>query len=198
MPLSTTDINAMLSTWAADAPYMSAHSAYSASGANELSGGSYARVAVTWGSPSGGAISLSGTPYSINAPASSTVEFVGFWSASSGGTFAGMFPGGNASAYAFAAPTSTSTLLAPGSAFTANEQVIVLPIIGGTLPSGLTAGTVYYAINISGDSFQLSTTSGGSAITLTADGAGLTQAITGESFGSAGTYSVSGVSVTGA
>lgn len=197
MPLSTADLNTMLAAWTAVNGWMSAHSAYSATGANELAGGSYARVAVTWGSPSGGSVALTGTPYSINAPASSSVAWVGFWSASSGGTFGGMFPGGNASAFAFAAPSSTSTLLAPGSAYANGTTVVVLPVPGGTLPSGLAQGTIYYVVNASGDSFQLSATLGGSAITLTADGAGLVQAISAESFGSAGTYAVSAASVSG-
>jgi hypothetical protein len=95
MPLSTTDIDALLSTWASGASYASVHSAYSTSGASELSGGSYARVAVTWGSPASGTVSLSGTPYTINTPASSTAAYVGYWSALTGGTFQGMFHGGN-------------------------------------------------------------------------------------------------------
>ena len=197
VPLSTADINALLSTWASNALYVSAHSAYSASGANELSGGSYARVAVTWASPAGGSIALSGTPYSINAPASSTAAFVGFWSALSGGTFQGMFPGGNATAYTFAAPASTDTLLAPGSSYAANQPVVVFPTAGSTLPAGLTAGVIYYAVSVSGDSFELSTTSGGGAINLTADGSGIVQAIVTDVFGSAGTYSVAGATITG-
>ena len=197
MPLSTADINALLSTWASGALYVSVHSAYSATGANELSGGSYARVAVTWGSPAGGSIALSGTPYSVNIPASSTAAFVGFWSALSGGTFQGMFPGGNAPAYTFAAPSSTDTLLAPGSAYVANQPVVVFPTAGSTIPTGLTAGVIYYVISPSSDSFELSATSGGSAINLTADGSGIVQAITPDVFGSAGTYSVAGATLTG-
>jgi hypothetical protein len=198
MPLSTTEIDTLLTSWAASAAYMSAHSAYSSSGANELSGGSYARVAVTWGSASGGSISLSGTPYSINAPASSSAGWVGFWTASSGGTFLGMIPGGNYTAYTFTALASTDTVLAPGSAtYATNQTVVVFATAGSVLPAGLTAGVVYYAISVSGDSFELSTTSGGSAINITADGSGIIQAIAVEAFSSAGTYSVTGGSITG-
>src|ERR1700722_3833507 len=195
--MSIADIDALLSTWASGALYVSAHSAYSATGANEMSGGSYARVAVTWASPAGGAIALSGTPYTVNAPASSTAAYIGFWSALSGGTFQGMFPNGNATAYTFAAPSSTDTLLAPGSSYPANQTVVVFPTAGSTLPAGLTAGVIYYVISPSSDSFELSTPSGGSAINLTADGSGIVQAITPDVFGSAGTYSVAGMTLTG-
>src|ERR1700722_9977259 len=190
--MSIADIDALLSTWASGALYVSAHSAYSATGANEMSGGSYARVAVTWASPAGGAIALSGTPYTVNAPASSTAAYIGFWSALSGGTFQGMFPNGNATAYTFAAPSSTDTLLAPGSSYAANQPVVVFPTAGSTLPGGLTAGTVYFVVSV-----QLSATSGGSAINLTSDGSAITQAIVVETFGSAGTFSVTGTTVTG-
>lgn len=198
MPLTATDIGALLNYWAAnEALYASAHSAWSATGGNELSGGSYARVAVTWASASGPSVSLSGTPYTVNVPASSTVGWVGFWTALTGGTFAGMFPGGNFAAYTFAAPSSTSVLLAPGSAYANGTTVVVFATSGSALPAGLTAGTVYYVVSASGDSFQLSATSGGSAITLTGDGSGIVQRIVSETFSGAGTYQVSGCTLTG-
>jgi hypothetical protein len=197
MSLSVTAANGLLSQWdTAYASFASLHTAYSISGANEVAGGSYARVAVTFAAPASQSMALSGGPYTINVPASTTVEFVGFWSASTSGTFGGMFPLGNASAFAFAAPSSTSTLLAPGSAYTSNQQVCVFPTGGSSLPSGLTAGTIYFVKSPSGDSFQLSATSGpGSAITLSSDGSGIVQAITPEAFGSAGTFSLSGTTV---
>ena len=191
MPFVAYSSDYMLAQWATNhGTYASLHSAYSASGANELAGGTYARLPITWGSPSGESVSLAGTPYTFNVPASSTVAWIGFWDASSSGNFSGMLPNGGATAYAFAAPSSTGVLLAPGSSYTANQQVVVFPTGGATLPTGLTAGTVYYVKAPAADSFSLSATSGGTAITLTADGAGIIQAITQEAFSSAGTFAV--------
>lgn len=82
---STTEENQALSTtsWG----FISLHTASpSTTGANEASGGSYARVAVTWNAASGGAVTNSGT-VTINAPASTTFTHVGVWSASSAGTY---------------------------------------------------------------------------------------------------------------
>lgn len=82
---STTETNQALATtgWA----YLSLHTASpSTNGANEVSGGSYARVAVAWGSPSGGSVSNSGA-LTVNVPASTTVTHVGIWSASTAGTY---------------------------------------------------------------------------------------------------------------
>ena len=102
-------------------------------------------MAVTWGAASGEVKSLSGTPYTINAPSSSSIAFLGFWDASSSGNFQGMSPNAaGASPYAFAAPSGTGILLAPGSAYTANQTVVVFATGGATLPTGLTAGTVYF------------------------------------------------------
>lgn len=197
MPLSVTAGNGLLSQWdTAYASFASLHTAYSATGANEVSGGTYARVAVTFGAPSGEVMTLTGTPYTLNVPASTTVAYVGFWSALTSGTFGGMFPAGSASAFAFAAPSSTSTLLAPGSGYTSNQQVTVFATGGSTLPTGLTAGTIYFVKSPSGDSFQLSATTGpGSAITLSSDGSGIVQGIAPEVFGSAGTFTLTSGSV---
>jgi hypothetical protein len=193
MPLSTLAADYTLDQFGTNkALYGSLHTAYSATGANEVTGGSpaYARKALTWASAASNSKALSGT-YTWNVPASTTVYFVGFWDAVSGGNFQGMAPCGNASAYAFAAPSSTSVLLAPGSSYSAAQQVVVFATGGSTLPSGLTAGTVYWTKSPSGDSTQLSATSGGSAISLSSDGSGIIQVVVPEAFGSQGTFLLS-------
>ena len=82
---STTEANQALATtgWA----YVSLHTASpSTTGVNEVAGGTYARVAVTWNSPSGGAVTNSNS-LTINVPASTTVTHVGIWSALTTGTY---------------------------------------------------------------------------------------------------------------
>ena len=193
MPLVSYSADYMLDQWGSNhGLYVSLHTAYSATGTNELTGGSpaYARVAVTWSSASGESKSLSGT-YNLNVPASTTVEYIGFWDASTSGNFQGMFPNAaGANAYAFAAPSSTGVLLAPGSGYSANQTVAVFASPGSTLPSGLTAGTVYYVKSPSTDSFSLSATNGGSAISLSTDGSGIVQAIAVEVFASQGVFTI--------
>lgn len=198
MPFSTYASDYMLGQWSANhGLYAAMHTAYSATGGNEVTGGTYARVAITWGAPASEVVSLSGTPYSLNVPASTTVEYVGYWDALTGGNFQGMEPLGGAAAFGFSAPSGTGVLLAPGSAtYAANQQVVVFAPGGSVLPGGLVAGTIYYVKSPSTDSFSLSATSGGSAITLTADGSGIVQAITPEVFASAGVYSLTGGSWT--
>jgi hypothetical protein len=93
--------------------YISLHtSSPSTSGANEVSGGSYARAQTTWSSSSAG--SKAGSQVTLNVPASTTIEYFGFWSASSGGTYLGGGPLPNNETYTGAGtylltPTLTAT-----------------------------------------------------------------------------------------
>ena len=83
--ISITEANQALSTtgWS----YVSLHTGDpSTTGANEVTGGSYARVAVTWNSPSSGTVTQSNA-LSINLPASTTASYFGVWSASTSGTY---------------------------------------------------------------------------------------------------------------
>lgn len=198
MPFVTFSSDYQLDQWGTNkALFVSLHTAYSATGASEVTGGSpaYARVAVTWSSAAGQSKSLSGT-YTLNVPASTTVEYIGFWDASTSGNFSGMWPNAaGANAYAFAAPSSTGVLLAPGSGYSAGQTVVVFASPGSTLPSGLTAGTVYFVKSPSSDSFSLSATNGGAAITLTTDGSGIIQQIAAETFGSQGTFTITAGSI---
>lgn len=89
---STTAKNAMLDHLGTLVLFMSMHDADpGASGTTaELSGGSpaYARKAVSFAAASGGSKALSGT-VTFDIPAGRGATHVGFWSASSGGTFYG-------------------------------------------------------------------------------------------------------------
>lgn len=61
-------------------------------GTNEVSGGSpaYARLPVTWADADGSAnVSATNTPLSFDVPGSTSVSYIGFWTALTGGTFAG-------------------------------------------------------------------------------------------------------------
>jgi hypothetical protein len=93
MPYSTDGKNVMLDALGAVAVYASLHTADPGdNGANEVSGGdpAYARQGVTWNSAGSGTMDDSTSPApEFNVPGSTTVAYVGFWSADSGGTFYG-------------------------------------------------------------------------------------------------------------
>lgn len=151
----------------------SLHTAYSTSGANEVTGGSpaYARAALTWASASGSPITkaLAATLPTWNVPASTTVGWFGLWTASTAGTFRGMQPlGGGALLNAMvevAADITANDIFSKAHGLVADNRVV----FWGTLPSGLSVGTIYWVIStgLATDSFRVSTTQGGSAVDLT-------------------------------
>lgn len=97
MGYSTSGINMMLNAFKGTAPatpctHVSLHSATPGdNGANEISGGSpaYARKAVTFADASTKSMTQNGTDPVFDIPPSTTIGFVGFWSAITGGTFLG-------------------------------------------------------------------------------------------------------------
>lgn len=144
--------------------YISAHSAYSTSGANEISGGSpaYARKSATYAAASGGTKASSNSPV-FDIPPSTTVRFIGLWTAVTSGTFLGMVANGGTE-FEFYADLTAETIKRVAHGLVNDEKVV---FVGGTPPGGLTEGTVYFVVNKTTDDFQVSATQGGSAINLT-------------------------------
>lgn len=175
--------------------YASLHNAYSATGTNELTGGGYAREAVTWNAAATSSKTTASVAGAFTVPAGGTVSFVGLWSAVSSGTFAGMGPNGGATQFGFTSTSATpSVFTAPSSSYSAGQSVVLFDSAGATISSDFTLGTIYYIAASpapSGPTFSLAATSGGSAINSTHVGAGIVQAVTIELYGSAGTFTLS-------
>ena len=95
MPYTDAAKNLMLAALAGTNPttpitHVSLHSGDPGSnGANELTGGSpaYARQEIAFNAPSGGSMDDSTNGAEFDVPASTTVAYVGFWSAATSGTF---------------------------------------------------------------------------------------------------------------
>jgi hypothetical protein len=144
--------------------HLSLHTAYSAAGANELSGGSpaYARGAATFAAAAGGSKALSAT-VSLDVPAGSRVAWIGRWTALSGGTFLGMGPL-QGDEVEFTVDLGADTIRRTAHGLVDDELVV---FVGGTPPGGLTEGTEYHVVSAAADSFQVAATQGGAAIDLT-------------------------------
>lgn len=56
-------------------------------GAAEISGGSYARVAITWGTASAGSIANATSALTVNVPASTSVAWFSTWSLVTAGVY---------------------------------------------------------------------------------------------------------------
>jgi hypothetical protein len=166
---------------------LSLHTAYpGTTGTNEVSGGTpaYARKAITLFAASGGQ-RVNSTTINFDVPAT-TVRWVGAWN---GATFIGAAPNGGATPRQFSTVTSTGRVISTAHGFAANQKIT---FFNGTTPGGLTEGVTYFAINVTTDDFQVSATSGGSAITLTSGpGYGCSMsAIVEEVYASQGTHSL--------
>lgn len=61
----------------------------------------------------------------------------------------------------------------PGHGFVNDQKVAFVALPGRTLPAGITAYTEFFVIGATTDNFQVSTTQGGAAVAITADGDGL-------------------------
>ena len=86
MAIATTTMQGVLATaYGSNSTFISLHTASpGTTGTNEATGGSYARVATTWGAASAGAIT--GSQVTINA-AAGTYTHVGLWTLGTGGVF---------------------------------------------------------------------------------------------------------------
>ncbi len=168
-----TVLNAALDAMVALLDQASLHTAYSNSGANEVTGGTYARQANTWNAAAAGAVDNSNAP-SFAVPSGNTIRFIGFWdTAPSPDTFQGMIPNqqaGDVGPQRYVIDVGNDTIEAPAHGFANGEGVV---FIGGTAPGGLTEGTVYYAVNVTTDDFQVEAVAAASPsapITLTNQG----------------------------
>lgn len=91
MPLTDAELNNLGTVEAGRLLFMSLHNGDPGStGANEVTGGGYARQGCAFTVDADGDLTLTGTE-SFTTPASQPVTHIGFWSAVSGGTFRGAF-----------------------------------------------------------------------------------------------------------
>lgn len=193
-------LDALDESIATGAKFGSLHTAYSSTGSNEVTGGSpaYARKSATWAAAASGAKATSASMV-FDIPASTTVRWVGFWDASTAGNFLGMTPNGGGTPQGFvanSADVTSDTLDCVAHGFSNGNSVVVWAVPGDPLPTGLAEGTVYYVVGATTDTLQLSATSGGSAINITAIGAGFLQRLVEEAFGAQGTHTISSASMT--
>lgn len=180
--------------------HASLHTAYSASGANEVTGGSpaYARKAATFAAAAGGSRASSNAPV-FDVPAATTVRFVGFWDALVAGNFKGMVANGAAAAggigeFEFWVDVTGDTVNHAAHGLVNGNNVV---FYNGTPPAPLVEGTVYFVVGAAADTFQVSATLGGAAINLTAQAADSCVAakIIEETFGAQGTHTITSSSL---
>lgn len=89
MALTATTRNTMLGTITSNVAYFSLHTADpGASGTAEVTGSPYTRESASWAAASGGTVATNAEVV-FDVPGSTTITHIGYWSASSAGTFYG-------------------------------------------------------------------------------------------------------------
>lgn len=174
----------------------------STAAATEATGGSpaYARQAVTWGAASAGTKTNSGS-LTFDVPAG-TYAFLTFWNASSGNTgtqYRGYAPiNGSVKGFAEcdATDVTNDTITSSGHGLANADRVMVFNVFDESLPAGLTEGAVYFVVGAATDTFQVASTSGGTAINITGQGELYFQKVIPEVFASQGQITVAASALT--
>ncbi len=193
--LTDARVNAILDTEFAAGDKMSLHTAYSATGTNEVTGGSYAKQTITWAAAASRSKASSGN-IDFSIPAGTTVAWIGIWD-STAATFRGMWPNGGTD-YSFQLDVATNNRVYVEGCGYANGDTVAFT--GTTVPGGLTAGTAYYVVGMTAadpDYFNVALTAGGAAIDITSQASADARVskIVLEAYTGAGTHRVSSFSV---
>lgn len=173
-----------------DIDAVSLHTAFpGTTGANEVTGGSYARQAATLNTSSGGSrILTAGVSFSVPA---CTVSWIGTLKS---GVFVDAYPNGGATPKNFMAVPATGLIQATGHGWSDTQKIA---FFGGP-PAPLVEGQTYFVRDSAADTFKPAATSGGVAVAMTtASSAGCwVVAITEDVYASPGTHTVSAGTVT--
>lgn len=198
MPLSTAGKNACLD--AVGITHVGAFTDFpadSGAGSNEVSGGSYARQAISFDAAASGSKAKASSPsVSIPIPAGTTVFFLGGFNASSAGSMRSWAPvNGGSTKGVGTAKNSGDVITSHGHGLSDTNRVFLTKANNESLPTGYSEGVLYYVVSATTDTFQLSLTSGGAAVTISADGELAFQKVIPEVFGSAGSLDVSAYTI---
>jgi hypothetical protein len=173
-------------------PFESLHTGFPPAGGNEVTGGApaYARKSATWNAAAAGAKATQSVTFDVPA---GTIRAVAVYDASTAGTQKAWSPVNASARRAFcvnAAGVTADACDSPAHGLANGDHVLVWATIGAGLPTGLAEDTEYFVVGATTDTFQLSTTSGGAAINITAIGDGDVQKFIPEVFAAQGTYQV--------
>ena len=162
--------------------YVSLHTADPGSAGSqntsEASYTGYARVAVArssggWTVSSGTVTNAGAITFGACTAGSSVVSYFGIGTDTSGaGQLLYSFPLVQ-TYYALTGKASNETLTAPGHALSVNDPIVFTTVNAESLPGGISAGTTYYVLTVSGNDITISTSVGGGTLNVTSDGVGL-------------------------
>jgi hypothetical protein len=167
--LTTTEKNTILDATYVTGDLLSAHTDFSATGANEVTGGSYARQPLTFAAASSGSKSATGAPVVSFAglPAAVTIKWICHWN-STGTVLKNVIPNGGSALASFQVDMTNNRVICQNLSVANGDKVA---FTGSTLPGGVTQGVTYFVVGATASDpnyFQVAATLGGAAIDLTA------------------------------
>jgi hypothetical protein len=187
MPLTTAGRNAAADGVAAISTHVGALTALTPT---ETSGGSYARQAISYAAAASGVKDNSGA-LTIPINAGETIVALGTYTALSAGTLTSYAQiGSTLRGVGTVVSAAGDAISSNGHGLANTNRVFVSAVAGEALPTGLSATTLYFVVGATTDTFQLSLTSGGSAVDISALGDLAWFRTVPETFGSAGTITV--------
>jgi hypothetical protein len=154
--------------------WLSLHTLYSTTGANEVSGGTYLRQQITF-DVAIDAAKTSLLPITFAAlPLGDPIYWVGLWDDVSAGNFLGMSPAYSTLPYLFmcndTGDVGTGLFYSQSHPFVVDQQVAFFSgNIGTTLPDGIAEGLAYWVCETQTDYFQVSLTQTGGPLDPPAD-----------------------------
>lgn len=163
--------------------FWSLHNGHPAeTGANELTGGSYARQSVAFGAAASGAASNTAQEqWDLTGVTGATIFFVGYWDAATVGNYLWSVPLGGTPA-TFTATNAGDVFTSYAHGYANDDRVYLKRASGSALPAGPSEDILYFVVGATTDTFQVSTTQGGGAVALTTDGEGIAVRCTGKAF----------------
>jgi hypothetical protein len=203
MPLSTFGQNALLDevfnlgvgTFPTIEVYHSLHSADPGlTGANELTGGSpaYARKQNTYPASAAGTLD-NDTAILFDVPAGNVVAW-GIWDAVTAGNCyqTGWFSTVSGLALVRTADATANDVQSVAHGLALDDRIVFEVVEGLSVPTGLTAGTLYYVIStgLTTDAFRVATTSGGAAVDITGTGSSIWRKVVVTNFGGQGQFQI--------
>lgn len=159
-------------------------------GANELSGGSYARQTIVFGAAaSGTAANTAQEEWDLTGVTAGTIFFTGLYDAVTAGNFLWAIPLGG-TAFTFTAQDTGDLFTNYGHTLANDDRVVLGASPGSALPTGVGETIIYFVVGVAGDTFQVSLTQGGGAVALTSDGEGIAYFVDAKTYNAGDTFRI--------
>jgi hypothetical protein len=178
-------------------PYIALHTADPGeTGTNEATGGSYARQQADFAAAASGTLQNNANIDFASMPAVTGNGIVGWsaWDAVSAGNclWTGWLSLTSGLAEVRSGDLATDDIQSVAHGLVLDNRVVFETLEGLTIPTGLTAGTLYWVIStgLTTDAFRVSTTSGGGAVNITAAGSAVWRLVSNKTVNSGDTFRI--------